>query len=270
MALAALLLSFARAGAAGQNPDYLIGAKDVLAINVWNEPNLSGKFTVEADGSFTFPLIGRIKAAGFTLREFEADLKKRLGEGYLKRPQVSVAVEENRSQMVFVIGEVRQAGTYALTGHMTLIEALARAGSTTTSAGSEAIIVRASPGKTAQGPVLPDQAKDAEVIKVRLERLQEGGVSENVLLRDGDTIFIPRAEMFYISGQVRTPGAYVLQTKDTTVLQALSLAGGATDRAANNRISIVRLVDGKKKETRVKLTDLVQPGDTIIVPERFI
>jgi protein involved in polysaccharide export with SLBB domain len=78
--------------------DYVIGAQDVLTITVWDQADLSGKFTVEADGSFSFPLIGRVKAAGLTLRAFEAELKKRLADGYFRNPQVSVVVEEYRSR----------------------------------------------------------------------------------------------------------------------------------------------------------------------------
>ena len=70
-------------------------------------------------------------------------------------------------------------------------------------------------------------------------------------------------------GQVKSPGAYSLQQKNTSVLQALSLAGGITDRGSTSRVSIVRIVDGQKKEFRVKLTDVVHPNDTIIVGERF-
>ena len=79
---------------------------------------------------------------------------------------------------------------------------------------------------------------------------------------------MPRAESIYVFGQVKSPGAYALQSVETTVLQALSLAGGVTDRGATNRIKIVRVVKGEKVEIKVKLTDLVQPGDTIVVPEK--
>lgn len=250
--------------------EYVIGAQDVLTITVWDSPDISGKFSVEADGSFTFPLIGRVKAGGLTLRQFEAELKRKLGDGYFKNPQVSVAVETYRSQRVFIVGEVRNPGTYPLTGDMTLIEALARAGSTTPSASPEAIVVRAPAGKATDGPTLPSQTGDAtDTRRVNLRELQSGGLSQNVALRDGDTIFVPRAESIYVFGQVRNPGAYALQSADTTVLQALSLAGGVTDRGATSRIKIVRVVKGEKREVKVKLTDPVLPGDTIIVPEKF-
>jgi polysaccharide export outer membrane protein len=248
---------------------YVIGPQDVLAITVWDQADLSGKFTVEADGSFTFPLIGRVAAGGLTLRDLEALLRKQLSDGYFKNPQVTVAVEQYRSQRVFVIGEIRVPGAYPLTGDMTLIEALARAGSTTAEAGGEAVIVRAPVGRTATAPLLPNQDATAEVIRVNIRDLQSGQISQNVALRDGDTIFVPKAETIYVFGQVRSPGAYPLKSHDTTVLQALSLAGGITDRGSTSRIRIVRIVDGKKVEIGVKLSDPVKPGDTVIVRERF-
>jgi polysaccharide export outer membrane protein len=256
--------------AAQSRGEYVIGAQDVLTVTVWDSPDLSGKYTVETDGSFTFPLIGRVKASGLTLRQFEAELKKKLADGYFKNPQVSVAVESYRSQRIFIVGEVRSPGAYPLTGDMTLIEAIARAGSTTPNASPEAIIVRAAAGKKADGPTLPGQKPDAgETQRVNLRDLQSGALTQNIALRDGDTIFVPRAESIYVFGQVRSPGAYALQDAETTVLQALSLAGGVTDRGATNRIKIVRVVKGEKVELKVKLTDLVLPGDTIIVPEKY-
>jgi polysaccharide export outer membrane protein len=264
----ALLLASGQTPAARQSGNYVIGPQDVLTVTVWDQGDLSGKFTVEADGSFTFPLIGRIQAGGLSLREFETALKKRLADGYFKNPQVSVAIETYRSQRVFVVGEVRSPGSYPLTGDMTLIEVLARAGSTTTSASGEAVIVRPPTGNTTSGPVLPGQG-ESEVIKVDIKELQGGAMSRNIALRDGDTIFVPRAESIYVFGQVKNPGAYALQQKDTSVLQALSLAGGVTDRGSTSRIKIVRIVEGKKVEVKAKLTDIVKPGDTIMVPERF-
>jgi polysaccharide export outer membrane protein len=91
----------------------------------------------------------------------------------------------------------------------------------------------------------------------------------NIVLRDGDTISIPRAETVYVLGQVKNPNAYSLQQKNTTVLQALSLAGGVTDRGSMNRVRIMRIINGEKKELKVKVTDLVQPGDTIFVNDRL-
>jgi polysaccharide biosynthesis/export protein len=246
--------------------DYIIGPQDVLTVQVFDQADLGGRYTVETDGTFSFPLIGRIQAGGMTLRAFEGELKKKLADGYFRNPQVTVSVEQYRSQRIFVMGEVRAPGPVPLTGGMTLIEALARAGSTLPSASGEVAIVRAPQG--AKGPTLPDADKVADMVRVNIRELESGSMKHNVALHDGDTIFVPRAESAYVFGQVRTPGAYAIQ-RDTTVLQALSLAGGVTENGAMNRIKIVRLVSGEKKEIKVKLTDLVKPGDTIIVPEKY-
>ena len=87
-----------------------------------------------------------------------------------------------------------------------------------------------------------------------------GDVSENITLRPGDSVFVPRAEVAYVFGAVRSPGKYVIRD-DTTVLQALSLAGGGTEFAALNRIRIVRTVAGEQVEIRAELSDRVQPDD---------
>jgi polysaccharide biosynthesis/export protein len=247
--------------------NYVIGPQDVLAVNVFDQADLGGKYTVEADGTFSFPLIGRVKAAGLTLRQFEEELKKQLADGFFRDPQVSVAVEQYKSQRVFVVGEVRQPGSVPLTGGMTLIEALAHAGSTLPSSSGEVAIVRQKDKKTT-GPTLPGADTSADVIKVSIKTLESGVLSQNIELQDGDTIFVPRAESVYIFGQVRNPGSYSIQ-KDTTVLQALSLAGGVTENGAMNRIRIVRIVSDKRVEVRVSEGDIIKPGDTIVVPERF-
>jgi polysaccharide export outer membrane protein len=266
--LAVALILLVTVATRAQVTNYVVGPQDVLAITLFDQQDLGGKYTVEADGTFTFPLIGRVKAGGLTLRDIERALRAQLSDGFFKNPQVSVSVEHYRSRRIFVVGEVRVPGPYPLVGDMTLIEALARAGSTTEHAAGEALIVRSSSGTGANGPLLPEQDGGAEVQRVDIKALQSGQLSQNASLRDGDTIFVPRAELVYVSGHVKSPGAYTLQGR-TTVLQALSLAGGVTDRGATGRVRIARVVDGKKTELRVTLEDAVLPGDTIIVPERY-
>jgi polysaccharide biosynthesis/export protein len=255
--------------AASEQAEYVIGAQDILTVAVHADQGLSGQYRVDADGTISFPLVGKVKAAGLTVPGVEAALEARLVAAEIfKNPEVTVTVETYRSQRIFVVGLVDKPGTYPLRGDTLLLEALAQAGSVGASAGDEIIIVRPRQGGEAQGPVLPDQPDVASVERVDLRRLQSGELSHGPKLRDGDTIFVPRAESAYVFGQVRSPGVYPVQ-KDTTVLQALSLAGGVTDRGATNRIRIVRMVDGKRKEINVKLSDLVLPGDTIIVRERL-
>lgn len=241
--------------------DYVVGAQDVLTITVFGEAELTGKYTVEQDGTFTFPQIGRVKAGGMTLRGLEQDLKAKLADGFLKNPQVAVAIENYRSQRILVIGEVRTPGEYQLNGEMTLLSALARAGSTTPMAGREATIVR--PKRN----VKPGE-EPSEIIKIDLTALQAGNMTLNMSLQDGDTVNVPKAQSVFVTGQVKSPGAYAAEP-GATVLQMLSLAGGPTDRGSSNRIRIRRTENGKSVELNAKLTDVVKPGDTIIVRERF-
>ena len=267
--LAALLVvgGLQQPAASSQPTDYVIGPQDILMITSFDQESLSGKYPVDADGTFTFPLIGRVKAGGLTLRTLENELKRLLQDGFFHNPQLSVGVEMYRSQKIHVVGEIRNPGTYPLTGEMNLIEAIARAGSTLPSASGEALIVRAKAGKAAAAPQMPGN-ESVDVTTVDIKQLQSGALSQNLPLKDGDTIFVPRAESIYVFGQVKSPGAYSIQ-RNTTVLQALSLAGGVTDRGATGRIKIVRIENGRTIELRVKLTDVIRPGDTIIVPERF-
>ena len=116
--------------------------------------------------------------------------------------------------------------------------------------------------------MLPGEEDAQDVTRVNLADLQTGRLSENVVLQDGDTIFVPKADTFFVSGYVRTPGSYVLQP-NMTVLQALALAGGITERGSSRRIRILRIVDGEEEEIDVDMTDIVRPGDTVIVNQRF-
>lgn len=257
------------ASALAEQSDRIVSARDQLTITVFNEPTLTGKYIVDMDGTFEFPLIGRLKAGGLRAREVELALTKLLANDYLKNPQVTVQIEQDASQRVFVMGEVRAPGPYQFAGDLSLIEALARAGSTATTAAPQVLVIRPAHESESSGPILPNDKADAEVIRISLTDLQSGGLTRsNISLRDGDTIFVPRAQLIYISGQVRSPGAYPVEA-GMTLLQALSLAGGVTDKGAAGRSKVIREVNGKKKEIKLKLTDPVKPGDTIVVPDRF-
>jgi len=233
---------------------YTVGPQDALVITSYDQPDLTGTFTVETDGSFTYPLIGRVQVGGLTLRAVEQLLQKELtAGGFFREPQITVSVAQYRSQKIHIVGEVRTPGTYPISGDMRLVEVLALAGSTTPMASGEVLILHES----------------NESVRADLRELENGDASQNVRLVNGDTLFVQRAESVYVFGEVRNPGAYPFRQKKTTVLQALSLAGGVTERGSTTRIQIVRLVDGKKKEIAAQLDDFVEPRDTIVVPQRF-
>ena len=268
--LALLMLAASSRAVAQPTPvtDYVVGPQDVLSITVFNELALSGRFTVESDGSINYPLVGRMPVAGKPLRAIQEDVTKRLSAGYLVNPQVTILVEQYRSQSIFVVGEVRQPGKHTISGNMSLLEALSQAGGTTATAGTEVVVRRPKDPKATAGPVDPaDDTRSDVVARVNLEDLQSGRVS-NVTIRDGDTLFVPKAEMFFVTGYVRSPGSYVWE-KGMTVLKAISLAGGVTERGASGRVRITRIVNGEQKKIDVKMTDLVMPNDTVEVPQRY-
>src|SRR5204863_3987729 len=140
-----------------QNPavtaEYIVGPQDRLAITVFDEPTLTKTVSVDSEGSFDFPLVGRVRAGGLSVRQITADLRKRLGppNGFLVNPQVNIEVETYRSQVVYVNGQVRIPGAVPLKGAMTIMDVLVQAGSPTPEAGGFIEIYRRRAGQAAQG-----------------------------------------------------------------------------------------------------------------------
>lgn len=265
-------MSFATLAAQDVGGQYIVGPNDVLAILVFDQPQLSGKYTVQTDGTLTFPLIGRVKVGGQGIQEIENSVRERLADGFLKNPQVGVTVEQYRSQQVIIIGEVRNPQTLEFTGTLTLMTALAKAGSLTDRAAPEALVVRPSAGgaplRDAAAIERARQTRDTQVIQVDLDSLQSGTLTQNIVLRGGDTVVVPKAAGAFVSGHVVSPGEYPIR-KGMTVRQLLALAGGTTDRGSTGRMQVIRKINNEERTLEIKLQDLVQPNDTIVVRERF-
>jgi polysaccharide export outer membrane protein len=248
---------------------YRIGLQDELKITVFDEPDLSATYRVDADGSISFPLIGHVAAAGSTIAELQQRITSMLSAGFLRNPQVRVDIIQYKSQFVYVIGEVRAPGKIAMTGtRMTLLEALALAGSPTANASNEIIVVH--PIKPDSGDAQPRADSEPEGTRIVVNRrdLELGKAGHDVLLRDGDIINVRAAQHFYITGMVRNPGTFVLDP-GMTVQQAIALAGGLNERGSDRRIRVSRLVNGKLVDSGIDLDDEVQPGDTITISSRF-
>jgi polysaccharide biosynthesis/export protein len=243
---------------------YVLGPQDQLRITVFDEPELTNSYRVEADGYITFPLINRVAAASLTPAELQDRLRTQLASGYLKNPTVRVDIEQYKSQYVIIGGEVRSPGRIPMTGTMTLPEALAAAGSPTAAASTEVIVTHAKkPG--ADGT--PD--KEPESVHVNLKKLQLGTAGQDVLLQDGDTIFVPKAQTFYINGLVRNAGQFIWEP-GLSVQQAIALAGGLSERGSDRRIKVDRrMPDGSVKEIGVDLNSLVEPNDTVKISQRI-
>ena len=257
-------------GEVPENPDigeYTIGAGDVLLINVWGHGDLTKEVVVSEKGEFSFPLIGEVEAAGLNVKDLEAKLVRLLSDGYVINPYVTVRVKGYKSRRVYMLGQVRSPGTYSLDKETSLIEIISRAGGVTDGAGWIIEVVRPSK-KVPDKPITPDEAKKEDIIRVDVEGLLGGRPEDNIRIEGGDTIFVPKAAYYFIFGEVKSPGSYKLR-RETTVLKAVILAGGFTEKASKRRIKIRRKEGEKTIKVRVKLDDPVLPQDTIIVPESF-
>ena len=267
--LATLFTLLTYGGAQGSSvappADYVVGPQDVLNIAVFGEGDLTKTVTLDADGTFDYPFIGRVKASGLTARRTSEEISSRLKK-YFVNPQVSVEVVKFRSQRVIVMGYVHAPGQYPLAGTMSVLEVVAAAGSPTAAAGSYVTILRPSGNL----PRLPQaEAGGGSSLRLTMKELQGGQVPEGFSLRDGDTITVPKAETVTVIGHVKTTGPVILDG-EMTVMQVIGLAGGVTEKGALNRVRIHRTIDGKMQEVKgVKLSDVVKPGDTIEVPQRY-
>jgi polysaccharide export outer membrane protein len=251
--------------------EYRLGPEDILKIQVYGEDDLTQEMTVANDGTFPYPLIGIVKAEGLTAEELEKEITRRLKDGYLKDPQVMVSIKEYRSKKIFVLGEVggygrgRGPGTYSLKGPTSLAEVISWAGGLSDKAGNEIYVIRPNQGEKKHNPTTLEEAKKQEVIVLNMRKMREGDMSENILLRPGDTIFVPEALYFYVEGEVGRPGRYVFE-EGLTVLQAVSMAGGFTQKASKGGVKITRKEKGLTMQTSGKMNDLVKPDDIIVVP----
>ena len=268
-----MLLVCLQSPALGQ--EYTIGPRDVLAITVWGQADLSRDYTVDPDGFVPFPLIGRVKAEGSTPKQLAAQLTEALGKDYLVNPQVIVAVKEYLSQKVQVLGSAEKPGVYYLTGPTSVLEILSKAGGLASTAGKQVILLRNHPA------VAAGTASPSPVLRLSLEKIQAGDPGENTRVQNQDTIIVSKAlsNSYFIFGEVKKPGGYALD-KETNILEGITIAGGFTDKAAPSRTRVIRSTPEGQKVIEVDMNDILRRGraaktvmleesDVVVVPESF-
>lgn len=255
-------------------PDYRVGAGDLLAIEIFGLPELSRQIRVEGNGNVNFPVLGGVRIAGLPLRGAEDKLVGLLAaRGLVNNPVVSIVVEEYLSRGVSVQGAVTNPGVYQLLGPKRLLELLVGAGGLADGdpTGRTINVLRSLP----EGGQLRTEI-DAERL------LELGDLSLNVALQPGDVVQVPRPQQVrvYVSGAVRTPGPIdYLSSERLTILQAVSAAGGPTERARMGEVLVIRRhedgteerfdVDLKKIRNGKQEDFVLEPGDTIVLNEWF-
>ena len=158
---------------------YIIGPDDVIQISVWKEPDISRVVPVRPDGKITLPLINDVPAAGLTPMQLALSITEKLRK-FIADPQVSVSVATINSRKIYIMGEIGRPGAYPLLSNMTVLQALASAGSFSQFANLKKIyIMRTENGKQVKYPF-----NYKEVIKGNL-------IEQNIILKPGDTIVVP-------------------------------------------------------------------------------
>jgi polysaccharide biosynthesis/export protein len=238
-------------------PSQRLGLDDLIAVSVYDAPELTRTVRVEQDGTIHLPLLkDGVKAAGILPRQLEASLADALRkEEILVDPIVKITVVEYHSRPISVMGAVHKPLTFQAVGTVTLLEALARAEGITTDAGTEVIVSRPQPSPDARGEV------NATLLeRIPLNRLlKEADPAVNYQLHGGEEIRVPEAGKIFVVGNVHKPGAFAVRDNaDTSVLKLVALSEGLMPYAAKFAYVYRRNDDGSKQEIPISLEKIME------------
>ena len=258
--------------------DLPLGPGDLIEVSVFDVQELSGlKLRISNSGSIALPLIGTLPAAGLSAVDLQAAIRARLQEKYMHDPQVSVFVQEHKSQRISVIGAVKNGGVFALTSRLRLADALAMAGGLMDDAGLTLYVIRRVPADLAAS-ASTEGAIGQVVTAVDLESLAGGKRELNLPLQAGDVIDVPRAGSFYVGGEVNRPGSFMLKAR-TTLDQVAAVAGGVKDAADWDDIRVYRArPDGTREVMTFSLNEFeqgkpapeLQANDVVVVGKSYL
>jgi len=242
--------------------DYKIGARDVIEIKVDDAPELSITVPVNADGTFLMPYLKRVKAEGKTPEELAREIADRIRGRYLKDPNVMVAVKQFSSKSIFVLGAVKAPGVYQIEGKASLLRLITLAGGPADNYGSVAFIIheiKKAPAASGDSTAKTGDQNAEPEFEVRTLNIAGmfkgiGLVDPNSYLEPGDIVHIPRADVFFVAGEVNAPGSFPL-TDGTTLRQAIALSQGTTLNASLGNGVIFRQdpATGKRVEISVDI-----------------
>ncbi|GAA5182506.1 hypothetical protein GCM10025771_31950 [Niveibacterium umoris] len=249
--------------AAGEQPaaekgaEYLLGPGDVIRISVFQSPDLLLETRVSENGSITYPLIGVVQIGGLSLPVAEAKIAKRLKDGgFVVQPQVSILLLQIRGNQVAVLGQVNRPGRYPLeTANTRLSDMLSQAGGIAATGSDVVIVSGVRDGKQIR--------REVDIASMFLR----GDAQDDLTLRGGDILYVHRASVFYIYGEVQRPGVFRVE-RDMTVMQALASGGGLTPKGTQRGLRIHRRGDdGKTQIIEPALDELIRANDVVYVKE---
>jgi len=259
--------------------NYILGPEDQITVHVFAADDIPDRpAQIANDGTVNLPMVGQVHAAGLTIEQFQAvlvtDYKK-----YFRDPQVTVQVNDFRSQPVAVAGNVNTPGVIQLRGTRNLMEVIGMAGGLRPDAGDSVLITRNSnQGAIPVAGAFTDPTGKYSVAHIDIRAVMSGKDPQgNILIKPHDVITIPRARMIYVLGNVGRPGGYVLTDNETmSITQAIALAGGWDKTASLSGAKVLR-ADGAAAREQIpanlkkimdnKAPDLqLRPDDILYVP----
>jgi polysaccharide biosynthesis/export protein len=258
---------------------YVLGPEDQITVRVFAANDIPNKpVQIDNDGTVTLPMIGQVHAAGLTVEQLQDNLVAAYKK-YFKDPQVTVQVNDFRSQPVSVAGNVTTPGVVQLRGNRNLMEVIGQAGGLRADAGDSVLITR----NLSEGPIpvagaFTDPTGKFSVAHINIRSIMSGKDPEaNIQIKPHDVITVPRARLVYVLGNVGRPGGYVMTENETMSLtQAIALAGGWNKTAALSSARILRADGGStrqqisanvKKIMENKAPDLqMRPDDILYIP----
>jgi polysaccharide export outer membrane protein len=253
----ALLLGLGLSAHAQDKSDYPLAAGDTIRIQVFQNPDLTLETRVAEGGNITYPLIGAVQIGGISVASAEKRIADALQKGgFIQKPQVTISLLQVRGNQVSVLGQVARPGRFPLeTANTRLSDMLANAGGATPAGDDVAIVTGVRNGQAFR--------KLVDIPSIFLA----GRANDDMVLQGGDTIYVHRAPVFYIYGEVQRPGAFRIE-RGMTVMQALAQGGGPTVRGSEKRLRLHRKgADGGLQQIEPQLTDPVLPDDVIFVKE---
>lgn len=242
--------------AAGER-EYVLGPGDIVRITVFQNPDLTTESRVSENGTLTFPLIGSVPVGGQSTVAAESTIAARLREGgFVLQPQVNVLPLQIRGNQVAVLGQVNRPGRFPLeTANLRLTDILATAGGISADGADVAIVIGVRNGKQTR--------REIDIPALFLY----GEMANDTTLSAGDIVFVQRAPVFYIYGEVQRPGAFRL-ARNMSIMQGLAIGGGTTARGTVRGLRIHRRDDvGNLSIIEPQLDDLLKDDDVIYVRE---
>jgi polysaccharide biosynthesis/export protein len=245
------------AAAANANAQYRLAAGDTIRISVYQSADLTLETRLTEAGTISYPLLGSVALAGLTVSEAEKKIADGLRTGnFVKQPQVSVAVQQVRGNQVSVLGQVGKPGRYPLeTGNVQLTDMIATAGGVVPGGADQVVVVGTRNGQPYRAEI------DLPSVFGPNRR------ANDLTLQNGDVIWVERAPMIYMYGEVQKPGSLRLE-RGMTVMQALAASGGLTQRGTERGLRVHRRdAEGKVRIIEPAMTDKLQPEDIIYIRE---